>query len=59
MTYLSYSDENNSSIVVPSTSVSKNGVLSVIIKNDSKKKTVFKPNSLKIKVEEINADDIY
>ena len=59
MTYLSYSDENSSSIVVPSTSVSKNGVLSVIIKNDSKKKTVFKPNSLKIKVEEINADDIY
>ena len=57
-TYLSYSHEDCASIIVPSTSVSKNGSLNIILKNDSKKKMTFKPNFLKIVSEVVNPDDI-
>ena len=58
-TYLSYSHEDCASIIVPSMSVSKNGSLNIILKNDSKKKMTFKPNVLKIVTEVVNPDDIY
>ena len=58
-TYLSYSHEDCESIVIPSTSVAKNGCLNVVLKNDSKKKLGFKANSLKINIEKIDPTEIY
>ena len=58
-TYLSYSHENCASIVIPSASIAKNGSLKIVLKNDSKKKQVFKPKTLKIISEKIDPKDIY
>jgi len=58
-TYLSYSHENCASIVIPSASIAKNGSLKIVLKNDSKKKQVFKPKTLKIISEKIDPNDIY
>ena len=59
LTYLSYSHADYASIVIPSTAVSKNGKLNIVLKNDSNKKQTIKANVLKIVTEMINPEDIY
>ena len=59
ITYITYSKENSDSVAIPCTSVARNGSINILLRNDNKKKAVFKPNSLKFLSEPVDKDDIF
>ena len=59
ITYLSFSDENCNSIIIPSIAVAQNNTINIIINNDSTKKVVFKPKTFNIKIMEVDSNDIF
>jgi len=58
-TYLSFSNMDSSSIVIPSIGIATNGSIQVLVRNDSHKKVSFKPKTLTINVELVNEEDIF
>ena len=58
-TYLSFSNTESSSIVIPSIGIATNNSLQILVRNSSNKKITFKPNTLSIRLEIVNEEDIF
>ena len=50
---------DSSSIVIPSIGIATNNSLQILVRNDFRKKIIFKPKTLTINVEQVNEEDIF